>query len=183
MSGFIRKGDEDFARKLKKAGVVKFNYAIESASPEILEVMKKPIKINQFEDQKRILEEVGIESGTCIVLGYPQETKKTIDETFEVLYRNKIYPSVGFLLAAPGSVMYDYVVENGYIDNEEEYLLTIGDRQDMRLNYTQMGSKEFLDYVIHKLKKLRDICDIDIDDDHLIGTTVLEDNSTSVYAR
>lgn len=38
--------------------------------------------------------------------------------------------------------MYDYALQHGYIRDEEEYLLTMGDRQDLHLNMTQIPDDE-----------------------------------------
>lgn len=179
--GFLNGEDEDFAIKLKEIGVTTLNYAIESGSPIILKAMNKKIDIDAFIEQKKVLDKVGIRTNTCIVLGYPQETKETLEETFNVLSKTKSYPSVGFLLPAPGTVMYDYARENGFIDDEEKYLLTIGERQSMRLNMTKMTEMDFNSYLIQNLKKLRDICEIKLDDNHLIGTTVLRDKPEKNY--
>lgn len=176
--GFLNEEDEDFAIKLKEIGVTTLNYAIESGSPIILKAMNKKIDVDAFIEQKKVLDKVGIRTNTCIVLGYPQETKETLDETFNVLVKAKSYPSVGFLLPAPGTVMYDYARENGFIDNEEKYLLTIGERQSMRLNMTKMTEMDFNSYLIQNLKKLRDICEIKLDDNHLIGTTVIQNDES-----
>jgi len=171
--GFIKENDRSFARKLKKIGLTTLNYALESGSPKILKAMNKKIKLRDFYQQKKVLDEVGIRTNTCIVLGYPQETRETIDETFRILYETKSYPSVGFLVPAPGSVIYDFAIKNGFIKDEEEYLLTIGERQRLGINMTKLSDKELYGYVIEKLKKLRDICGKNIDDEHLIANTVL----------
>ena len=173
--GFLKKGDEAFALRMKKMGVAQMNAALESGSHVILKAMNKRIVIDEFSMQKKILDAVDIKCGNCIVLGYPQETKETLDETFKVLCENKSYPSVGFLLPAPGSVMYNSAIEHGFIKDEENYLLTIGERQSMRINMTQMANDEFTGHVLEHLKKLRDICGIDVDDDHLIANTVFQD--------
>ena len=110
-----------------------------------------------FSEQNFVLNQAGIRSGTCIVLGYPQETHETLQQTFDILCNNKIYPSVGFLCPAPGSVMYDYAVDH------------------LRLNMTSMTNDELIDTVREHLKKLRDICEIDLDDEHLIANTVFEE--------
>jgi len=80
---------------------------------------------------------------TSLVFGYPRESTNTIRATFDCCIENNIYPSVGYLLPQPGSIMYKYALDNGFIDNEEEYLLKIGDRQDLTINLTTMNNREF----------------------------------------
>ena len=160
--------DLELARKLKKSGCVSFGYSLESANKGILKSMNKRISLEDFSRQKKILDEAGIATLTSIVVGYPQETEETLKETFDYLYDNNIYPSTGYLLPQPGSPMYEWAKEHGFIKNEEEYLLSLGDRQDLRLNMTKIPNIEEL--VHGHLKRIRDKLHIDLDDDHLIKT-------------
>ena len=41
--------------------------------------------------------------------------------------------------------MYDYAVGKGFIKNEEDFLMSMGDRQDLRINMTSMTDSEFED--------------------------------------
>mgnify|MGYP003981790757 CR=1 FL=1 len=174
--GFLKKGDDEFAKMMKDAGCVQANYSLESGSPEILKAMNKKIDPKWFPIQKRVLDEAGIISQTNLVLGYPQETEKTIEETFNICYESDIMPSVGILLRAPGSLMYDYALENGDIENEEEYILNIGERQNMKINMTSMPDGRLEELANYHLKRIRDKLNLNIDDDHLIcGTVIKED--------
>jgi len=107
---------------------------------------------------------------TSLVLGYPQETPETIRKTFDCCIENRIYPSAGYLLPQPGSGMYDYAVENGFIEDEEEYLLKMGDRQDLRLNMTRMSDEDIEMEVLEGLKRCNEALNIGLDDDQLIKT-------------
>ena len=55
-----------------------------------------------------------------------------------------MYPSPGFLQPYPGSEMYNYAVENGYIKNEIEYIESLGERKELNVNLTQLSEKEIL---------------------------------------
>ena len=57
------------SKELKLAGCVSLEYSLESADETILNAMDKQIKINDFEVQTKILQEVGIIPGTSIVIG------------------------------------------------------------------------------------------------------------------
>jgi len=134
--------NREIARKLKKAGCVGLGYALENANKDILIQMNKKCDADEFVLQSMILQEAGIDCYTSLVFGYPQETKATIAETFEVLRKARIYPSVGYLEPMPGTPMYRYAIDHGFIKNEEDYLLIMGDRQDIRLNMTRMTSDQ-----------------------------------------
>jgi len=63
--------------------------------------------------------------------------------------------------------MYDYAIEHGFIDDEEEYLMKMGDRQDLRLNMTQMSDEEFETHVLNGLRKCNKALGLGIDENQL----------------
>lgn len=140
---FKDQADIRLAEKFKKSGCVGLGYALESVNPLILKSMNKLLRMEDFLTQKRILDKAGIVTWTSLVFGYPEETEDTVNETMEFCHKNDIYPSSGFLLPQPGTPMYKYILERGIIKDEEEYLLSLGDRQDLRINLTQIPSDRF----------------------------------------
>lgn len=133
--------------------------------------MNKNISVEQFSRQTQLFHKAGIRTVTSLVFGFPQETPESIKKTFDCCIENKIYPSAGYLLPQPGSVIYDYARQNGFIGDEEEYLLKMGDRQDLRLNMTKMTDQEFKDLVLEGLKRCNDELQIGLPTEELIKTT------------
>jgi radical SAM superfamily enzyme YgiQ (UPF0313 family) len=134
----------EVAHKLKRGGCMSLSYSLESADSDILNWMNKKLTPENYARQVSILDQAGLASLTSIVIGYPNETEQTIKATIDVCIENNIYPSAGYLCPQPGTPMYDYAIEKGYIKDEEAYLLAIGDRQDLYLNMTQMSDKELV---------------------------------------
>ncbi len=132
-------------------------YGIESGSPKMLEVMEKKIKRDQNINAIKWTYQAGLSTVIQLVIGMPGEDDKTIDETIEFLnivfpyypdYFRKIFElrlSVNYAQALPGTPLYEYARENGYlkrdVKSEEDYLLSISDRDaydnDHFINYTQ----------------------------------------------
>jgi radical SAM superfamily enzyme YgiQ (UPF0313 family) len=162
--------DLEIAREMKKSGCVGLSYSLESANTEILKSMNKLIDKEDFLRQKRIFDQAGIVSWTSLVFGYPQETEETIKETMELCYENDIYPSIGYLLPQPGTVMYQYLLEKRIVKDEEEYLLNMGDRQDLRFNLTGIPDERFQGLVKDYLKKINLKLNLNISEDNLIKT-------------
>ena len=156
---------------MKKSGCIYMTYSLESADNNILLAMNKKLVVEQFSKQTSLFHKAGIPVGTSIVLGYPQETPETIKKTFDCCLTNKIYPSAGYLLPQPGSEMYEYARKSGLITDEEEYLLLMGDRQDLRLNMTGMSDEEFESHVINGLKRCNEAMGIGLKNDNLVKTT------------
>lgn len=170
-AGLFGEGDLDLALKLKEAGCVALGYSLESADKDILKDMNKHITVEQFAIQTKILQEVGILPTTSIVIGYPKETLQTIQKTFDVCYDLGIYPSTGYLLPQPGTIMYDYAKEKGLIKDEEDYMMKMGDRQDFTINLTENLTKELIEEItVRNLKRIADKLKLGLDKEHLLKT-------------
>jgi radical SAM superfamily enzyme YgiQ (UPF0313 family) len=167
-AGLLDENDKELAEKLKKSGCFSLMFALESADEEILKAMNKKISLKEYKEQARLLHDVGIIVPTSIVLGYPQETPETIKKTFDFCRECEMYPSVGYLLPQPKTVMYELAKERGLIEDDEEYLLNMGDRQDFKINFTKMDREEMEALVKNHIKDLAKYLEIDVDEDHLI---------------
>ncbi len=168
---FTEEADLPLLRRMRDAGCMYLGFALESANQDILKAMRKNVSLSDFAKQKRLFDKAGITAGTSIVLGYPQETPQTIAATYQYCLDLGIYPSTGYLLPQPGTPIYEWAKANGHIDDEEAYLLRMGDRQDLRLNLTTMSDQEFEDTVLHWLGILNRELELGLDEQALIKTT------------
>lgn len=162
--------DIEIIKKIKEAGCLGVEYSLESADGEILKAMNKKISVRQFSKQTKIFQKAGVATWTSLVFGYPQETPKTVKKTFDCCIKNKIYPSAGYLLPQPASLMYDYAIKRGFIRDEEEYLMKMGDRQDLRINMTRMKDKEFEKLIKDGLMRCNEELNCGLDPKELIKT-------------
>ncbi|MEW6618227.1 MAG: radical SAM protein [bacterium] len=162
--------DIEILKKFKKAGCIGLGYSLESGYPDILKSMNKKLVVEDFIRQKKALDLVNIKTFTSIVLGYPQETPETLKQTFDICYELDVYPSVGYLLPQPGTPMYELAKKNGLIEDEEEYLLGLGDRQDLRINLTNMPDDVFQSEVKKHLKRIADKLSLNLSEERLIKT-------------
>lgn len=158
------------AHKFKKAGCMSLGFSLESGNQEILDMMEKRIEPEYFSDQVEILKNAGITSNVSVVFGYPIETKETIQETFEMCLNAKIYPSIGFLLPLPSTGMYTYALTEGLITDEDAFLDSITERQDLCLNMTKMDDEEVQYYIAEGAKNLNEMLDLGLTAGTLIKT-------------
>ncbi len=158
------------ARKMREAGCSSVGFSLESGNEEILKMMKKNVKTEYFVEQIKILNKVGIVCSVSVVFGYPIETKETMHETFDMCLDNGIYPSIGFLLPLPYTGMYRYARDHGYIKDEDAYLTSITERQDICLNMTQMSDEEILAEIKECARKANEVLKLGLDDEHLVKT-------------
>lgn len=169
---FGEDADIKILQKLKRAGCIRLGYSLESSNPEILAAMNKHITVEQFARTTRLIRESGLIPGTSLVIGFPQETVDTIRHTLATCAENGIYPSAGYLLPQPGSAIYDYARAHGYINDEEEYLLKLGDRQDLRINMTKIPDRELEETVREGLRLCNASLGCELADEHIIKTQV-----------
>jgi len=166
-----RLSDEDalkVAKKMKDAGCYSVGFALESGNKEILKMMNKEIEVDAFYKTVYILKQAGIISQTSVVFGYPIETKETIKETFDQCLKAGLYPSIGFLLPLPYTVMYDYAKANGFITDEDKFLESITERQDICLNMTKMSDEEIMNEIKIGAAKLNEMLDVGLTEDTYI---------------
>ncbi len=169
-SNLFTEEDAVMLKELKDAGCVSFGYSLESGSPEILQVMNKKLKVEDFKRQKIALDNAGITSFTSIVLGYPEETLETIKQTFDVCYDLDIYPSTGYLLPQPGTPMFEVAKEKGFADDLETYLMKMGDRQDLRFNMTNIPDDILQNEVSKHLQRINKKMGLGFSDEQLVKT-------------
>lgn len=141
-------------KRLKEAGCVRVAFSIENASKEILLAMNKKIDHRLTLENALALHKGGITPVTSIIFGYPQETPGTIADTLNFCKECGIFPSTGFLLPLPGTPIYEQAKAMGIIQDEWNYLLNAGDRQDFYINMASMPDDEFQSCVYDGLQEL-----------------------------
>ena len=144
------------AKKMKRCGCYACGYALESGNDEIMKMMNKKIEVSAFYNTVYILKKAGIISQISVIFGYPIETKETIKQTFDQCLRTGLYPSIGFLLPLPYTVMYDYAKVNGFITDEDRFLESITERQDICCNMTKMTDEEIMSEIKDGAKMLNE---------------------------
>ena len=158
------------AKKMKQAGCYSVGFALESGNEEILKMMNKEIDPEEFYDTAHVLREAGVICQTTVLFGYPQETKETIQETFDQCLKAGLYPSIGFLMPLPYTAMYDYAKANGFITDEDRYLESITERQDININMTKMSNEEIMSAIKEGAAKLNEMLDLGLNEDTYIRT-------------
>lgn len=139
----------------KENGCINVTFGTESGSQTMLNVMEKKISVEQNLNALKWTYEAGMGSVIQMILGMPGECDKTVQETIEFLnkasnylYLGGGYPSskisLNYAQALPGTPLYEYGRELGFIgntiDEEEAYLYRISDTdaysEDHFVNYT-----------------------------------------------
>lgn len=158
------------AEKMKRSGCVAVGFSLESGNEDILQMMNKKIEADFFIEQVKILRKVGIVCNTSVVFGYPIETPDTIKQTFDQCLKARVYPSIGFLLPLPYTGMYEYAKKNGHITDEDAYLDSITERQDICLNMTKMTDDEIMSSIKDGARRLNEALELGLSEDRYIRT-------------
>ena len=168
-----RLSDEDalrVAKKMRQAGCYSVGFALESGNKEILKMMNKDIEVDAFYKTVYTFRKADIICQTSVVFGYPQENRETIKETFDQCLKAGLYPSIGFLLPLPYTAMYDYAKVNGFITDEDAYLDSITERQDININMTKLSNEEIMSAIKEGAEKLNQMLDLGLNEDTYIKT-------------
>ncbi len=77
--------DYDILKGLRETGCFRIWYGAESGSQKILDGMRKGTKVEQVREAARMTQELGMQAGFFILLGYPDETTADIRMTIDFL--------------------------------------------------------------------------------------------------
>jgi radical SAM superfamily enzyme YgiQ (UPF0313 family) len=109
---------------MKDAGCYMIEYGVESGSQRVLNNLKKDITLEKTVEVFKSTHEAGIETVAYFMLGSPEETSETIDETIE--FAKEIDPDfVQFSITTPypGTELYSLAVEEGHVPEKwDEYV-------------------------------------------------------------
>jgi len=167
-------GDLDLLKRCRDLGALYISSAVESAEPSILKAMNKRIDIQKYIEQVQTAKRAGLNVVTSLVFGYPQETVDSIKKTIGLCKQLGVYPSAGFLLPLPETPVYEYAVKRGFIKNEEEYLLSINDRQNFHINLTSMPDETLCNTVNQELIGLKNGLGIAIKNEKVLKTGIFK---------
>ena len=112
--------DYNLLKKFAQAGCWMIGYGIESGEQKILNLMNKRTTLKQAKKAVGDAHRAGLEvTGHCVI-GYPGETKKTIQKTIEFA-KNLGLDFVQFYCAVPfpGSELYVVAKEKGWLTTED----------------------------------------------------------------
>jgi len=163
----------DLLQAMKNAGCRLIRIGVESGVQEILNSVKKDVKISQVEDVFRWARALNLETHAHMMLGMPGETEKTVQATFDFV--KKIKPSTityGIMTPYPGTEIYSQVVakDPGFGDGTRINAQSIHTNasfskifsriEEKKLEqYVQEGYRRFYmrpTYILERIMKVRD---------------------------
>jgi len=92
--------DHEMIREMKSAGCVGLKFGVESGNQDILKHIGKPINFDRIKSNAKLCGKLGIKTHGTFTFGLSNETKKTIQETFN-LSKDIDCDSVQFSITTP----------------------------------------------------------------------------------
>jgi hypothetical protein len=128
--------DNEMLAAMKGAGCVSIMLGVESASPTALQSMNKGITAEQIATAINTAREMGIEPHTNWIIGVPEETRESAQETVEFIKRHNIYcDTMRFVTPYPRCPYYEELVQRGAIYDLEAFLLSLERSPSTFLSY------------------------------------------------
>jgi len=134
----------DILAMLKNAGGRRIDFGVESGHEEIRKsVLKRKMSNRQIIEATRTAQQVGLQVKTLNMVGLPEETPEKFKETVKI--NQAIKPDVASLYVFypyPGTELYDYCLEKGYLHPEESLPENYISRRDSILELPYFPKKE-----------------------------------------
>jgi len=137
-------------RVLRDNGLRLLLVGYESGNQEILNNIKKGLRVDIARQFTKDCRELGIVIHGTFILGLPGETRETIQET--IRYAREINPhtiQVSIAAPYPGTFLYRQAKENGWLPPDDEHTTLVNERgvQTAALSYPHLGQTEIFDSV------------------------------------
>lgn len=159
-------------QKMKRAGCHQILFGIESADPQILETIRKPINLDLTRQAVRMVQRAGIAVRAAFMFGNPGETVETMRRTID--FAKSLDPDIAIFNITtpyPGTQMFEWAYRHGYLRTLDwsDYdlanavldLPTVS-RADINRMY-ETAHREFYfrpSYLLRRLLKMRSLEDV-----------------------
>lgn len=148
---------EEVVSKLKEAGCGFINIGVESADPRILKEMNKQITLDQVKKAVRILKKTGIPPSVNFIIGMPGEDEESVRKTVDFIKKLDVrFSAFFFVTPFPGTALYNNLLREGKIRDEEEFIKKLGNAYDFSVNLTKWSDGELFrikKQAEHEIKK------------------------------
>jgi hopanoid biosynthesis associated radical SAM protein HpnJ len=138
--------DYDTLKQLRDNGLRLLLVGFESGNQEILNRIKKGIKLDMAREFMANCNKLGIKVHGTFIIGLPIETQETIEET--IRFAQELDPhtiQVSIAAPYPGTELYDQAIKNKWMDNS--VLLSGSGIQTSALRYEHLSPDEIEDAV------------------------------------
>jgi len=101
--------DEELVSHMKKAGLIRISFGLETVDEDIRRIIKKEVPLEEYRLANRLTNKYGIETLNSCMIGLPGETRETIDKTLNFLRHSPEIKQANISIAVPypGTELYE----------------------------------------------------------------------------
>src|SRR3989304_3761909 len=137
---------------MKKAGCHTIAIGMESVDPVVLKNIRKNITSEKVREAVSLIRNNGMDTIVFCVVGFPGETKKSIESTISFLKTlDTTFITLGIAVPAPGTDFYRYIEENNYLLSKDWNLYD--PMKKPVFSYPSLTSDEIAYYSAHGLRQ------------------------------
>jgi radical SAM superfamily enzyme YgiQ (UPF0313 family) len=140
--------DDEVISSMREAGCYRIYLGIESGNDSILETIRKGYTFEEALDACRIIKKHGISLRVFMMIGFPQDTRETINDTIRAIRRIDC-DSIIFSIFTPypGTEAFRYCLERGIID--EDFDVSIYNHQSLENYFCEnISAEEFRELAV-----------------------------------
>lgn len=147
--------DEQTISMMKLAGCSAIQIGIESGNNEILSAMRKDITVEEALAACEIIKKQGIELETFFMVGFPQETKDTLNNTIAAMKKAKC-DSICYSIFTPypGTEAFEFCKKNGLI--KDDFNVSLYNHQSPANCFSMNIRPERFRILVRKIEKMVD---------------------------
>ena len=138
--------NDEVLQLLKEAGCYRIWIGAESGSQKIIDAMDRRVDVDVVKEAIQKTNAIGMETGTFIMVGYPGEDEKDINET--ITYLKAANPTHFTITVA-------YPIKGTSLYNEIEDKITVQPNwetsTDREIDFTRTFSRKFYDYAVRRI--------------------------------
>ncbi|MCX6563890.1 MAG: radical SAM protein [Candidatus Aminicenantes bacterium] len=119
--------NQDLIKKMKRAGVFKVGIGIESGDKDMLSKIRKNLDLDKVTQAIRWFKEEGIITYGFFILGFPDETRESVERT--IAFARQCGPTVAdfnILLPFPGTAIYEELKQKKLLKEESRLFYDSG---------------------------------------------------------
>ncbi len=136
LRGRLDNMDEEVAHWLKKSGCYGVHMGVESGEQFVLDMMQKSLDIATIKNNFRLAREAGLETRGYFMLGYPGETRASIEKTIRFPRELGLdWASFTITVPHPACPLYDLALEAGVLTEDYWREYTIKEEADRKLPF------------------------------------------------